>query len=995
MKHQIIIFLSILAFVSSFLLLVESPKRRLAKPDNPGEAMRWFYEQRAYPLQTIPLDWKQRAFDHIQAHNIHKINSLAKASTAAPLTWSAVGPNNIGGRTRSIAVSPSNSNIIYAGSVSGGVWKSTNAGSSWSPTNDFADNLAITALAINPTDANIIYASTGEGFFNGGAVRGAGVLKSTDAGSTWTLQTSFSGFSTPPGFPYFINDLYLRPDSVNILYAATNSGLFRTTNSGVSWVKIHQGTTARATQIVGNPSTPWTFYVCYGNFSTDGIYKTTNGGTNFTKLTTGLPTSGYYRISLGIGTSNPSVLYASYCDASTFGTLGVYKTTNGGTLWFSVTTPVDPLPKTGGTHLGGQEWYNNVITVDPTNENTVYAGGINLFKTTDGGSNWTMISNWYTGVGYPYVHADQHAIVFSGSTIYFGSDGGIFRSTNVGTSFTEMNNGFATVQFYSGAAHPSAEIYYGGTQDNGTLKSNTIPNWSIVFGGDGGHTAVNYTTPTTVYTEYVYLCLQKSTNAGLPDSWTRSISGIPTSGPEQVDGTSDRCLFIAPFTMDPSDPQRIVAGTYCVYYTTNGAGSWTAISSDLTGDGSGSIGDPGSTISAIAIARTSSSTIYIGTSGSGSSASRVQVTTNTGASWTNVTSSPLPNRYVTFIAIDPTDANRALVCYSGYNTNTSSTPGHLFLTTNRGGSWVNVSGNLPDIPVNVSIIDPEDRQHIIVGTDLGVFETANGGANWTQQNSGMANVVVTDLDLRGDRSMLAATHGRGMFKAELGILNAVDTVYPGDANVDGVVDVRDILPIARFFGLSGPARPNASSNWGSQYLTTLWSPPEAADADCDGNGTVQTADVQVLITNWYRTRDGAFSGTNNPIVAVEEILNSLGTNPSSPALKAIRAEVVRYRSELLGIAPSWKLEQNFPNPFNPQTTIRYTVPVEVSTLTVRIVDITGRLVREHRLQDVLPGNYSYTWDGMDNRGTSVASGIYWYVLTAGDVRITQKMILAK
>jgi photosystem II stability/assembly factor-like uncharacterized protein len=852
------------AFALGLMLAVDAPEserpKKSAKPDRPDEAVRWFTEQRAYPGE-IPLDWKQRAYDHIRDHNLTmkaEPGVLRKGTTA--LSWTEVGPGNIGGRIRSIAVDPSNSNIIYVGSVSGGVWKSTNAGSSWSPTNDFADNLAITSLAIDPTNSNVIYAGTGEGFFNIDAVRGAGMLKTTNGGGAWGLQTSFTG----GGFPYFINDLYLRPDSVNIVFAATNTGLYRTTNGGTTWVFRHQGSSARSTQIVRDHATPTTFYVSYGNFSTDGIYKTTNGGTSFSKLTSGLPTSGYLRISMAISASNSSVLYASFCDASTYGTLGVYKTTNGGSSWSAVTTPMDP--QNGGTHLGQQGWYDNVIAVDPANENIVYAGGINLYKSTNGGGSWAMISNWYTGSGWtgPYVHADQHAIAFSGSNIYFGNDGGFFRSTNGGASFTEMNNGLATIQFYSGAVHPASDIYYGGTQDNGTLKSGTLPNWSMVFGGDGGHTAVNYNTPTTVYTEYVYLNIQKSTNSG--GSWTRSMSGIPTSGSGPYDGTSDRCLFIAPITMDPTSPANLAAGTYRIFYSNNNAGSWSAISADLTGDGPGGVGTAGSTISAIAIAKTSSATIYVGTSGSETAAPRVQVTTNTGSTWTNTTASPLPSRYVTFIAIDPTNADRAIVCYSGYNSNTPSTPGHVFLTTNRGSTWTNASGNLPDIPVNAAIISPVNSQRFIIGTDLGVFESVNGGSTWTQENTGMANVVVSDLDLRGDGYVFAATHGRGMFK------------------------------------------------------------------------------------------------TTSP-VAVHNVL-----------------------AEVPG---EFRLAQNFPNPFNPSTVIRFSLPV-ASHATLKIYDAVGQEVATLVDERLSAGSFEVDWNGRE-----FASGVYFYRLRADQFAEQRKMMLMK
>lgn len=712
----------------------------------PDEAARWQFEQRAIPAGRIPEDWRERALAHIAARN-------RAAGAVTTLSWLPVGPNNIGGRVRSIAVDPVTPSVLYAASVSGGVFKSTTAGASWFPTDDFAANLAISAVVIDPSNSTVLYAGTGEGFFNIDAVRGAGVLKSTDGGASWTLQTNFTGGSA---FPYYINDLMIRPDSTSRLYAATNNGLYRTTNGGASWIFLHQGSSARATQIVRHPSSPGTFYVCYGNFSTDGIYRTTNGGTTFTKLTAGLPTTAYTRIALAIAPSNPQTLYAVF-NASSNTTRGIFRSTNGGVSWDSVATPRDPL--TNATHLAGQGWYNNVIAVDPANANTVYAGGVNLFRSTNGGASWTMISNWYAGAGYPYVHADHHALVFSGTTLYNGNDGGVFRTTNGGANWTELNTDFATAQFYSGAVHPTSDQFLGGTQDNGTLRSGTLPSWTMVFGGDGGAAWIDPVTPSVMWTEYVRLNIQKSTNGGT--SWSKTMNGIP-SGPGQSDGTTDRVLFIAPLVMDPSSPQRLAAGTYRVFLTTNGGVLWSAVSGDLTGDGTGSTG---SSISALAIARTAPGVIYAGTSGSGT-ASRIQVTTNSGAGWTNVTASPLPNRYVTAIVIDPADAVRAWALYSGYDANTPATPGHVFLTTNRGVSWSNRSGNLPDLPVNAGVVNPANPDHLVVGTDLGIFESLNGGASWTQQNTGMANVQVADLDLRAsDGILVAATHGRGMFRS--------------------------------------------------------------------------------------------------------------------------------------------------------------------------------------------------------------------------------------
>lgn len=959
-------------------------KLGLPKSDQPGEAVKWMFEQRAYPAASIPTDWRFKALSHIEKINLQKTGKTA-------ITWLSVGPHNVGGRVRAIAISNSNPEIVYASSVSGGIFKSTNGGSAWFPVSDYAANLAISSIVIDPIDNNIIYAGTGEGFFNYDAVRGEGVLKSNDAGITWSILKNFSGTAN---FPYFINDLYLRSDSTNILYAATNNGLFRTTNSGNNWSFIHQGSSSvRATQIVGDPSTPATFYVCYGNHSLDGIYKTTNSGVSFTKLAGGFPTAGYNRIALAVSKSNPNILFASLDSATLHYTHSIQKSTNGGANWTTVAKPIDPI--LGGSHLGGQGWYNNVIAIHPTDPDIVFAAGINLFKSTNGGSSFTMIAFGYPPSAYPYVHVDHHEIEFhptNPAIIYFGTDGGVFKTLNSGSTFTELNNGLATTQFYSGAVHPTSEIYYGGTQDNGTLKSGSLPNWSMVFGGDGGATAVDYNNPSTVFTEYVNLNIQKTTNAG--SNWYKAMSGIPTtSGP--YDGTTDRVLFIAPFVMDPSNPAVLIAGTYKLYRTTNSAASWTSISNDLTGDGTGATG---SKISAIAIAKKSSAFIYVGTTGSPTSTSRVQITTNTGTSWTNVTKAPLPNRWVTSFAIDTADTDYVLVGYSGYNTNTPATPGHIFLTTNRGTTWADVSGDLPDVPVNAIIINPSNNKHWLVGSDLGIFETMNGGTNWVQQNQGLANVQIADLDLRRDNYLFAATHGRGMFKLSipLAMLVPKDTIYPGDANNDAIVDIRDILPIARHLGVTGSQRLNPSLNWTPQNLSGPFNPIEAAYADCNGDGLVKANDIQGVIQNWYFTRNPLSTQPTNNVAICEELLRQIEPNPENPAMLEIRNEILRYRSQLLGIPNEYILEQNYPNPFNPNTTIRFNLPEEAENISLTIYDINGRVVKDLVMYDVLPGYNSFQWDATDQRGIKVSSGVYVYKLSiANNIQLTKKMVLAK
>jgi photosystem II stability/assembly factor-like uncharacterized protein len=662
-------------------------------------------------------------------------------------------------------IDPTNESIMYAGSVSGGVWKTTNGGTTWVAMTDNQPNLIIDCLLLDPRNPNTIYAGTGEGYFNYDYLSGIGILKTTDGGVSWTTLTNFSPALTMP----FIYKMVMDPTSSSIIYAAAFGGVYKTTNSGASWSLLPILSQSEiCTDLCINASNGNILYASFGLFASDGIYETTNAGASWSRLSNGYPTDGFARTSICIVLNDPSVLYACLEDSVTSGTYAIEKTTDGGASWSKVATPFDNDPLVNATSLGNQGWYNNVIEASFSDPNTVYTGGIDLFKSTNGGTSWDRISDGYVATTAPnYVHVDQHAIVLdpsNESTIYFGNDGGVFMSTDAGSSFSSLNNGYVTAQFYSGRIHPSQNVYFGGTQDNGTLESSGSTDWTEVYGGDGGATAIDHSNPNIFYTEYVYLTMLKSTDGG--NSWNSCVKGIPSNS----SGTTDRCLFFAPYVMDPSNSSTLVAGTYRVYRTTNAAASWTPISGNITGDpgGPNAQGSDSSTISALAIAKSNSAYIYSGTTGSATAISYVYVTTNTGSTWTNVTGSNMPNRWIKCIAVDPTNPNRVFVCFSGYNANTPGTPGHIFMTTDLGLSWTDVSNNLPDIPVNAMLIDPGNTDNLLVGTDIGMFSSYNGGTTWTQENGGMANVEVLDLDRRDfDSTVIAATHGRGMFSVSL------------------------------------------------------------------------------------------------------------------------------------------------------------------------------------------------------------------------------------
>lgn len=774
-------FFSILIFLAtgilSFLLLCNSGPQTFTKEDFlswkiekkknqkptfgfPDKAMQWYYQQRAYPLGYIPEGWRQEGLKQISRNN----QSLNK--DLASLNWSQLGPANIPGRTRSIVIDPSNANVMYCGAVSGGVWKTTNGGSSWVPLKDNMENLAVCSMVMDPSNSSVIYAGTGEGFFNGDAIRGEGIFKTTNGGTTWIQLSATMNMNY-----YYVNKLVF-DNTTSTLWAGTRRGLFKSTNGGGIFVSVIGGGNVDCMDVEIANSTPTTIYATFGSLSNSSIWKSTDAGSSWSQ---NYAVSSTGRIELAVAPSNSNVVYASFMDlnssSSTYQGVGYMAvTTDGGSNWSSITVP-GPTYAGANNYASTQAWYDNILAVDPNNQNTLYAGGIDFWKSTDAGSNWTQKTNWYTQAGAPpYVHADHHIIKFNPSNsniIFLGTDNGIFKSTDAGNTWSNLHNNLYSTQFYYGAIDPGSNKYYGGTQDNGTIKSTGSTTWSTIMGGDGGATEIDFNNTNTIYMEYVNLAIFKSTDGGT--SFNKFMTGIPT-GPNFWDGTTDRTLFISPFSMDPNSSNTLVAGTYRVFRTTDGAANWNAISSDLTGDGTGSVG---ATISTVVISKTNSSVIYAGCSNG-----KVQVTTNTGSTWTNV-SSGLPTLYCTRIAIDPNNSSNALATFSGYSSGQK-----VYKTTNTGSGWTNISGDLPNIPVNCIVVDPSNVNKLVVGTDLGVFATDNGGTSWVQRNDGMANVPVSDLDYRSsDGKLFASTHGRGMFSAPLSdVISDVEgeTVFPSD-----------------------------------------------------------------------------------------------------------------------------------------------------------------------------------------------------------------------
>ncbi len=719
--------------------------------------------QQAQRMQYNPAAWPGAA--------------LPKGSGPSPLVatlntnrWEWLGPGNIGGRTRSIVIHPTQPGTMWVGGVGGGVWKSTNNAASFFPCDDWMGNLAVSCMALDKTNPSVLYAGTGEGFGNSDAIPGAGVFKSYDGGSNWVQLNNFLLTS------YNINRLAISPANNKVILAATSAGIARSTDAGTNWLSIFSA--GAILDVAFNPTNGMQCIAAGLNFGSVAPLYSTNGGTTW-YAATGVSTNG--RIELAYAPSNPNIVYAS-------------QDTNSGTLWISTNGGLSyTLRNTGSNYLGSQGWYANCLWVDPTSPSNLVVGGLDLWRSTDGGATLTKISDWELNESYNAtlsVHADHHAIVsapgFDGvnnTTVYFGNDGGLYYATNIYTVTTNvgwlnLNHNLGITQPYGIAANPTTFTTIIGSQDTGSTRwsPGQGTSWTIWGLGDGGFCAADPTDPNYFYGEYSYLQIYRSTNATLSQSYVFGgigEAGTPAGYDQDDPDAPHTANFIAPFVLDPNNPNTMLAGASNLWRSVNvkaPAPTWTCITTnnanprlDLT------------FISAIAVAPGKSDIIWIGYN----DAAVYQTTNGTAARPTWTRKSPSSANACTGLAIDPNNANTVYACFSGFG------PNNFYRTTDGGTTWTNLSAGLPAAPLHSVVVAPFNSSYVYVGSDLGVFGSADQGVTWSPANEGPANVQVRDLAWARNY-LLAATHGRGAYRIALGppsvvLTSASVTNYTGSS----------------------------------------------------------------------------------------------------------------------------------------------------------------------------------------------------------------------
>lgn len=724
-----------------------APRKQLETEQYPAD---WIYVQRAWPYGRI----KPGAYHNARQQAATMQRQYARDNDSI---WENVGPTNIEGRVTDILVHPSNSNVIYVGAASGGIFRTMDGGTSWEPIFDDAGSISIGALAMDPNNPNVIYAGTGEanGGYNSAAFPGNGVYKSTDGGNTWTL----TGLDST----HQIGRIAIDPNNTNRIFVAAmgeqygstpHRGVYRSDNAGVTWQNVlHVTDTTGCIDLAINPRNSDTVYAAMWERRrypwnrdyagpTSGVYRSTDGGGTWQMLQNGLPasTQNTGRIGIAIARSQPQRIYAVYSTDPVVNMFdGVYRSDDGGDSWIRTDDGVAL-----SNAFGSFGWYFGNIRVDPTDPEVVYVLGYELQKSTDGGVNWTEIGNG--------IHVDHHALVIreqNPDALYLGNDGGVYFSNSGGASWS-YNGKLPITQFYACDIDPhNPQRYLGGTQDNGTLFniSNNSPVWTPILGGDGFYTLVNTADSNILYAEWQNGNLHRSDDRG---GWMIDA----TTGIDHL----EPCNWSTPVEMDPSDPDIMYYGTNHVYQSTDGAFFWNKISPDLT-DGPSPGPNTFGTLTTIDVSPVDNNYIYAGTDDG-----NVWVTQNTGGSWTNI-SAGLPKLWVSRVAADPWDPMKAYVTFSGYGW--SDYQPHVFVTTNAGASYVDITGDLPQGPVNDIIPDPDSAGTLYVATDFGVFITYDHGLQWQPLGSGMPLLPVLDIDYDTTGKLLAATHGRSMWTLNL------------------------------------------------------------------------------------------------------------------------------------------------------------------------------------------------------------------------------------
>ena len=687
----------------------------------------WYWETRvdpttgAFPSTSV---WEEQ-----QKGKIVKNNSKSVSGQ-----WVSLGPSSSSGgyaglgRLNCVGFNTADNSIIYAGAPDGGIWKTTDGGSNWIPLADDIVSIGVSSIVVVPTSGDdIIYIATGDKDHSDSYT--VGVLKSTDGGSTW--QTT--GLSYDVGQQDLIFKLLMDPGNSNTLYAATTTGLYKTTDAGDNWNLISNNTYGDLEFKPGDAT------VIYAGNKNGDVHISTDSGSTWS---TALPTSGK-RVEIAVSANDPNIVYALVA-APNSELYGIYKSTNSGNSYSVVYNGINLLGwDCSGGDSGGQAWYDLAFAADPNDADIIFLGGVNNWKSSDGGITWNINNHWSStcGGGAVNVHADKHYLAFQNgtSTLFECNDGGLYNTSDGGSTWNHLTNGMIISQMYKlGVAQTTTTDVIAGLQDNGT-KAMLNSTWNDVIGGDGMECLIDYTDENTQYGSLYYGDIHRTT-----DHWASS-TGITS-------GITGDAAWVTPFVQDPNNSNTIFVGFQDVWKSTNQGNTWTQLSNWS-----------GNTLKSLAVAPSNSDYIYAATSYT------LYRTTDGGASWNDITGSiPIGASNITYVSVKDTDPNTIWVSLGQFNNY------GVFESTDGGATWNDISNGLPTLPTNCVIQNKQNTTQVelYAATDVGVYLKL-GGADWIPFYYNMPNVIVTELDIYYDdnnplNSLLrASTFGRGLWESDL------------------------------------------------------------------------------------------------------------------------------------------------------------------------------------------------------------------------------------
>ncbi len=682
---------------------------------------RWenFVEPRVYPhgnqIQSMAFyqTWKDAR---------RNVSFEAKDNTAwepyGPTAWTHQNGWNPGlGRVNVTVKHPTEENTIFVGTPAGGLWKSEDAGQSWIPMTDNLPAIGVSGLAIDPTNTDIMYIATGDG--DAGDTYSLGVLKSEDAGETWQ----------PTGLAHDISSgvtcskILMDPNDNQRLWVATTSGLYYTTDGGTTWT---QSITQWVKDIEIHPTNTNIIYASGSRF-----FKSEDGGENFDLITDGTPpNSAVYRVAISVTAANPDYLYLLACDNNEYGFYGLYRSDDAGDSFTQMSNAPNVLGRNlVGDSEDGQGWYDLAVAASPTNGDQIVVGGINVWRSNDGGTNWEVISDYEYPTDVGYTHADIHSLDYIGDELYCGSDGGLFISENDGTTWEDLSEGLQISQYYRIAVSTTdPELILTASQDNGTNLFSEGNQHNHVIGNDGMVAAINYENDDIMYGAFQYGTLFKSIDGG--DNFNEFIDGITEDG-----------AWVTPFEFHPTNPDIVFSAYENVWKNTDGT-TWVQL---------GNI--PGSsTLTSLHISASDPDVIYT------ASPTAIYKSENGGDSWSGI-SDGLPNLTITDVTTHPENSEILWVTFSGYDEGEK-----VYYSENGGGDWSNISNNMPNVPVNCVSYQVGSNDGIYLGTDIGVYFKNAESFSWNDYNDGLPNVIVNQIIFQYEAGkVLLATYGRGIW----------------------------------------------------------------------------------------------------------------------------------------------------------------------------------------------------------------------------------------